>query len=261
MVFHVKFCEAQSPNEGMPPVKVLPRDCPAAEKEGRPCSCGYIMYIGYNFQEQYPTRWDKVLRGAVEIMSPVYAAPAGGYKASRKKVIPGVPPCLEPRGADKNKWTRDKVAAVHTLSQGPSHSGKSRSSKAARGRSAKLAEADQKLTLQQQEIDALERQVEALSEAKAVARRSRRQQSLAQLRARAARLMQQVREREQMKQEDEKHPAARADQTERTVGMLAKTVSHLGKDVSKIDSKLESISKTVSKAVSDKNSAAVFGEE
>jgi len=59
-VFMIKFCEAQSPNEGMPPIKVLPRDCPAAEKDGRPCSCGYIMYIGYNYQEQYPTRWDKV---------------------------------------------------------------------------------------------------------------------------------------------------------------------------------------------------------
>ena len=34
-VFMIKFCEAQSPNEGMPPVKVLPRDCPAAEADGR----------------------------------------------------------------------------------------------------------------------------------------------------------------------------------------------------------------------------------
>lgn len=59
-VFMIKFCEAQSPNEGMPPIKVLPRDCPAAEKDGRPCSCGYIMYIGYSFEEQYPTRWDAV---------------------------------------------------------------------------------------------------------------------------------------------------------------------------------------------------------
>jgi hypothetical protein len=94
-VFMIKFCEAQSPNEGMPPVKVLPRDCPLAEADGRPCSCGYIMYIGYNFQEQYPTRWDKVLRAAVEIMSPTYEEPVGGYPPERKKIIPGVPLCLQ----------------------------------------------------------------------------------------------------------------------------------------------------------------------
>jgi hypothetical protein len=59
-VFLIKFCEAQSPDEGMPPVKVLPRDCPLAAQDGRPCSCGNIIYIGYNFNEPYPSRWDKV---------------------------------------------------------------------------------------------------------------------------------------------------------------------------------------------------------
>ena len=79
-VFMIKFCEAQSPNEGMPPIKVLPRDCPAAEKDGRPCSCGYIMYIGYNYQEQYPTRWDKVpLSSVPQLFGPL--------------------PCLEPWAA------------------------------------------------------------------------------------------------------------------------------------------------------------------
>ncbi|KAJ1492946.1 hypothetical protein T484DRAFT_1930194, partial [Baffinella frigidus] len=75
-VFQIKFCMSQNANAGMPPVKVLPRDCAESEKCGRPCSCGYVTYIGYNFQEQYPSRWDKVLRASVEILNPSYAAPA-----------------------------------------------------------------------------------------------------------------------------------------------------------------------------------------
>ena len=67
-VFLIKFCEAQSPDEGMPPVKVLPRDCPLAAQDGRPCSCGNIIYIGYNWNEPYPSRWDKVHPLLVEIL-------------------------------------------------------------------------------------------------------------------------------------------------------------------------------------------------
>jgi len=65
---------------------VLPRDCLLAEADGRPCSCGYLMYIGYNFEEQYPTRWDKVLRAAVEIMNPTFEEPPGGFSEPLKKV-------------------------------------------------------------------------------------------------------------------------------------------------------------------------------
>lgn len=69
-VFMIKFCEAASPQQGMSPVKVLPRDCDASAKLGRPCSCGHIMYTGYNFRDQYPSRWDYVVRAAVEILNP-----------------------------------------------------------------------------------------------------------------------------------------------------------------------------------------------
>jgi hypothetical protein len=69
-VFMIKFCEAQSPDEGMPPVKVLPRDCPMAAQQGRPCSCGHIIYIGYTFGDPYPSRWDKILLASVEILNP-----------------------------------------------------------------------------------------------------------------------------------------------------------------------------------------------
>ena len=39
--------------------QVLPRDCPLAANDGRPCSCGSILFIGYNWNEPYPSRWDK----------------------------------------------------------------------------------------------------------------------------------------------------------------------------------------------------------
>ena len=39
--------------------QVLPRDCPLAANDGRPCSCGNILFIGYNWNEPYPSRWDK----------------------------------------------------------------------------------------------------------------------------------------------------------------------------------------------------------
>jgi len=74
-VFLIKFCEAQSPDEGMPPVKVLPRDCALAANDGRPCSCGNIIYIGYNWNEPYPSRWDKVLLSSVELLNPCWLPP------------------------------------------------------------------------------------------------------------------------------------------------------------------------------------------
>jgi len=242
-VFMIKFCEAQSPNEGMPPIKVLPRDCPAAEKDGRPCSCGYIMYIGYNYQEQYPTRWDKVLRGAVEIMSPVYAAPAGGYKIPKKKVIPGIPPCLEKYGDHKTKWTRDKAQEPSALKE---QDKAVRPRRASRGRSAKLAKADQKLELQQQEINALEKQVEALSEHKerSVVKKAR-QQSLSQLRSRAAHLLHEVKEREAVK-----HHAS-------SQKMLLHSVSALTEDMTHMNAKVDKLAKAVEK----KNDVNAFGAE
>lgn len=74
-VFLIKFCMADNPmNEPSvtyPPVKVLPRDCPASAKAGRPCSCGNICYLGYNYVEQYPGRWDDTLKIMVDLCSEV----------------------------------------------------------------------------------------------------------------------------------------------------------------------------------------------
>ena len=74
-VFVIKFCMADNPkNEPSvtyPPVKVLPRDCPASAKAGRPCSCGNICYLGYNYVEQYPGRWDDTLKIMVDLCSVV----------------------------------------------------------------------------------------------------------------------------------------------------------------------------------------------
>ena len=74
-VFLIKFCMAENPmNEPSvtyPPVKVLPHNCPASAKAGRPCSCGNICFLGYNYVEQYPGRWDDTLKIMVDLCSVV----------------------------------------------------------------------------------------------------------------------------------------------------------------------------------------------
>ena len=188
----------------------------------------------------------QVLRGAVEIMSPVYEAPAGGYKIPKKKVIPGIPPCLEKYGDKKTKWTRDKSPKVSTLS-GDADSKPVRPERAARGRSMALAKADQKLELQQQEINALEKQVQSLSEQKerSVIKKAR-QQSLSQLRTRAAHLLHEVKEREAAKRP---HGS--------TEKVLLHSVSALTKDIKSVNSKVDHLASVVQK----KNEDDVFGQE
>jgi hypothetical protein len=94
-VFMIKFCEAQSPDEGMPPVKVLPRDCPMSAQQGRPCSCGHIIYIGYTFGDPYPSRWDKVLLASVEILNPSWGCDTPGLDtklcAAKSPAAPAAP--------------------------------------------------------------------------------------------------------------------------------------------------------------------------
>ena len=188
----------------------------------------------------------QVLRGAVEIMSPVYEAPAGGYKIPKKKVIPGIPPCLDKH--KKTKWMRDKSPAVSTLSSSPSdsHGKAAQPRRAARGRSMALAKADQKLELQQQEMDALEKQVQSLSEHKERSLMKKgREESLTQLRSRAAKLLDQVKDREAAK-----HHAS-------STKMLMHSVSALTKDMKAVDSKVDTLAKVVEK----RNDVAAFGQE
>uniref|UniRef100_A0A7S0I2J0 Uncharacterized protein n=1 Tax=Hanusia phi TaxID=3032 RepID=A0A7S0I2J0_9CRYP len=237
-VFMIKFCEAQSPDEGMPPTKVLPRDCPLAERDGRPCSCGYIMYIGYNYQEQYPTRWDRVLRGAVEIMNPSYSTPQRGYKGNKEVVIPGTPPCLQ-KGAKEYDWpnsgaySTSKVPKANLASQ-------PEEKKESRGRVPNaLARADQKIDAQQKEIDALENQVRTLSEQREEAAMRRAgaasSESLNQLKSQAHQLLHEVHARE-----------ARRSRKQNTETSLVKAVSTLSKDVENIDTKMNHLTKIVS---------------
>ncbi len=107
-VFMIKFCEAQSPDEGMPPVKVLPRDCPLSAQKGRPCSCGHIIYIGYAFNDPYPSRWDKVLLASVEILNPSWGCDkaalsskpcATGSSSTTAAAAPAVPAAPAPAPA------------------------------------------------------------------------------------------------------------------------------------------------------------------
>jgi len=74
-VFMIKFCEAENPMNDpaapLPPVKVLPRDCPITAAQGRPCSCGFICYLGYDWRDAYPSRWDYALKSMVDVCSMV----------------------------------------------------------------------------------------------------------------------------------------------------------------------------------------------
>mmetsp|Transcript_63422 Transcript_63422/g.169631 ORF Transcript_63422/g.169631 Transcript_63422/m.169631 type:complete len:206 (-) Transcript_63422:174-791(-) len=58
-----------------------------AARDGRPCSCGNIVYIGYNWNEPYPSRWDKVLLQSVELLNPCWAPPPP---------LPPLDPCSDP---------------------------------------------------------------------------------------------------------------------------------------------------------------------
>jgi len=82
-VFAIKFCMADNPMSEdaapLPPVKVLPRDCPANAAMGRPCSCGFICYLGYDWRDPYPSRWDTSMKAMVDLCSqvpPENSAPA-----------------------------------------------------------------------------------------------------------------------------------------------------------------------------------------
>ena len=309
-VFMIKFCEAQSPNEGMPPVKVrsrtrahahyahsparppththsfthapqvLPRDCPAAEAEGRPCSCGYVMYIGYNYQEPYPSRWDKVLLSAVEIMSPTYVEPEGGYKAPNKKLAPGTPPCLQKGGGDRRDAKDAGAGAAQALraavgvsagmaggSDVAVETSAARHVQGVRGRGAggagkKLRAAETKLQLQQQEINSLETEVAQLKTARrragrggsvgakaarvtALAQQEGRSRelgpqegpSMAVLRARAARLMSQIHQRE----------AVRAGRGRGDERVLVASMTKLAEDMHKINTRVNSLTQLVEK--------------
>ena len=74
-VVAIKFCEAENPMNDpaapLPPVKVLPRDCPIVAAQGRPCSCGFICYLGYDWRDAYPSRWDYALKSVVDVCSMV----------------------------------------------------------------------------------------------------------------------------------------------------------------------------------------------
>eukprot|EP00802_Teleaulax_amphioxeia_P011205 Tamp_11235.p1 GENE.Tamp_11235~~Tamp_11235.p1 ORF type:complete len:644 (-),score=180.60 Tamp_11235:10-1896(-) len=292
-VFMIKFCEAQSPNEGMPPVKVLPRDCPAAEADGRPCSCGYVMYIGYNYEEQYPTRWDKVLRAAVEVMSPTFEEPEGGYPEVRKKVIPGTPPCLQKHGAKKSAISEDAAQNLKAEVQGevkeeaevkqdgdapraaatdsaPEGDVAEQPTAAARGRdgagkSTRLRTAETKMQLQQQEINSLEAEVDQLrgamlhkhpvSTAAAGARLvSLAQQgarggkaSMAQLRARAVRLLSEIKARESERARGARGrtgvPARRGQGGEEAI--LVSSMTQLAQDMHNINGRVNKLTSLV----------------
>eukprot|EP00287_Rhodomonas_sp_CCMP768_P002175 CAMPEP_0196737528 /NCGR_PEP_ID=MMETSP1091-20130531/15224_1 /TAXON_ID=302021 /ORGANISM="Rhodomonas sp., Strain CCMP768" /LENGTH=389 /DNA_ID=CAMNT_0042081383 /DNA_START=63 /DNA_END=1229 /DNA_ORIENTATION=- len=80
-VFAIKFCMADNPMSEdaapLPPIKVLPRDCAASAAAGRPCSCGFICYLGYDWRDPYPSRWDTALKQTVDACSMVPPENAG----------------------------------------------------------------------------------------------------------------------------------------------------------------------------------------
>jgi ElaB/YqjD/DUF883 family membrane-anchored ribosome-binding protein len=102
------------------------------------------------------------------------------------------------------------------------------------------------LQLQQQEIDALEKQVQSLSEHKERSLMKKgREESLSQLRSRAAKLLDQVKDRE-----NAKHHGS-------STKMLMHSVSALTKDMKAVDSKVDTLAKVVEK----RNDVAAFGQE
>lgn len=78
-VFEITFCQTTIPEDQCAIIKpqgyscvmdALPRDCQMHKDAGRPCSCGTIVYVGYDFVDSHSHQmgtsvWDRVLRAAV----------------------------------------------------------------------------------------------------------------------------------------------------------------------------------------------------
>ncbi|EKX35707.1 hypothetical protein GUITHDRAFT_118092 [Guillardia theta CCMP2712] len=112
-VVAIKFCMAENPANDpaapLPPVKVLPRDCPVTAAQGRPCSCGFICYLGYNWRDAYPSRWDTALKGMVDVCSQV--PPENNSPSLLASLNDG--PMAEPEKSEKE--AEDSIAAQESI--------------------------------------------------------------------------------------------------------------------------------------------------
>jgi len=112
-VVAIKFCMAENPANDpaapLPPVKVLPRDCPVTAAQGRPCSCGFICYLGYNWRDAYPSRWDTALKGMVDVCSQV--PPENNSPSLLASLNDG--PMAEPEKSEKE--AEDSIAAKESI--------------------------------------------------------------------------------------------------------------------------------------------------
>lgn len=94
-VFSIKFCMAENPKSEpaapLPPVRVYPKYCAASAAAGRPCSCGNIAFLGYNYRDRYPSRWDDALKIMERVASvpPVEATDPANYHPGGAPVSKG----------------------------------------------------------------------------------------------------------------------------------------------------------------------------
>lgn len=116
-VFLIKFCEAENPMNDpaapLPPVKVLPRDCPIVAAQGRPCSCGNICYLGYDWRDAYPSRWDYALKSMVDVCSMV---PPENSNPSLLRQLAQQP---EPTAEEEEKNDEEKQEEIEEKIKGP----------------------------------------------------------------------------------------------------------------------------------------------
>ena len=242
-VFMIKFCEAQSPQQGMPPVKVLPRDCPASEKLGRPCSCGHIMYVGYNFRDPYPSRYDHVVRAAVEILNPssdinLKKAEAGKSKGSSKK-------------ASTQSLSGSAAAAAGATSSLNQEEAAVTAAKASSGASAHGV--DQKIALQKMEIAHLEGTLGTLENERRAVHQFTSKKELApgrtvqldELRDKAKHLIREIRSEERGKARGHGEDSGRRSGDSIGQGeehLILESVAALAQDVREIDAKVNHLS-------------------
>ena len=116
-VFMIKFCEAENPANDpaapLPPVKVLPRDCPIVAAQGRPCSCGFIGYLGYDWRDAYPSRWDYALKSMVDVCS--MTPPENSNPALLRQLAVD----KEPTAEEEEKEEEEKEAEIEERIKGP----------------------------------------------------------------------------------------------------------------------------------------------
>jgi hypothetical protein len=83
--FIIRYCQIEDPyKEGGKPLKVEVIECPAAEARGYPCSCGFINFLGWNWQGSNANVWESSVVNGDDLALSFGLFDAKGTKHNKK---------------------------------------------------------------------------------------------------------------------------------------------------------------------------------